>query len=63
MHSPPPRLVRMASLATKAAKRVVQQHAKQFEPQDPFYEFWTDNNGNQKRRKVGLADERGTGPS
>ena len=61
--SPLPRLVRMAFLATKAAKRVIEQHAKQFEPQDPFYEFWTDKNGNKKRRKVGVADERGNGPS
>jgi hypothetical protein len=42
----------MASLATKAAKRVVEQHAKQFEPEDPYYETWVDSKGKQKRRKV-----------
>ena len=41
----------MASLATKAAKRLVSQHAKQYEPQDPFYETWVDASGKQKRRK------------
>lgn len=44
----------MTSLATKAARRLVMSHAHQYEPQDPFYEFWTDNNGKQKRRKVRL---------
>ncbi|UZJ56870.1 hypothetical protein CBS101457_006190 [Exobasidium rhododendri] len=41
----------MASLATKATKRLVSQHAKQFEPEDPFYEYWVDSKGKEKRRK------------
>jgi hypothetical protein len=44
----------MTSLATNAAKRLVSQHAKQFEPEDPFYEYWTDSKGKEKRRKVSL---------
>lgn len=42
----------MNAIANKAAKRLVTQHARQYEPEDPFYEFWTDSKGKQRRRKV-----------
>lgn len=41
----------MTSIATSAAKRLITQHAKQFEPQDPFYETWVDAKGKERRRK------------
>jgi hypothetical protein len=41
----------MTSIATSAAKRLISQHAQQFEPEDPYYQVYTDNKGNQKRRK------------
>ncbi|PWN88114.1 hypothetical protein FA10DRAFT_268337 [Acaromyces ingoldii] len=41
----------MTSLATGAAKKLIERHAKQYEPQDPFYEFYTNKNGKKKRRK------------
>lgn len=41
----------MTSIATSAAKRLISQHAKQFEPEDPFYQHWTDAKGKQRRRK------------
>jgi hypothetical protein len=44
----------MTSIATKAARRLIMQHARVYEPEDPFYEFWTEPNGKQKRRKVSM---------
>lgn len=45
----------MASyLANKVTKRVVGAQAKQYEPEDPLYEFYTASNGKQKRRKRAL---------
>ncbi|PWZ01544.1 hypothetical protein BCV70DRAFT_198975 [Testicularia cyperi] len=41
----------MAFVANKITKRLVSTHAKQYEPEDPLYEFYTDVNGKQKRRK------------
>lgn len=45
----------MASyLANKVTKRFVSGQAKQYEPEDPLYEFYTAANGKQKRRKRAL---------
>lgn len=41
----------MTSLVTKVGKKYATNHARQFEPEDPFYEFYDDGKGKQKRRK------------
>lgn len=43
------------ALAGKGAKRLIERHVKQFEPEDPHYEEYTDSNGKKKRRKVSRA--------
>lgn len=48
-------IARMASyVANKVTKRLVGKQAKQYEPEDPLYEFYTAPNGKQKRRKRAL---------
>ncbi|KAN0065314.1 hypothetical protein ACQY0O_001150 [Thecaphora frezii] len=45
----------MASkIANKVTRQLISNHAKQFEPEDPLYEFYTAPNGKQKRRKRAL---------
>ncbi|KAI3492176.1 hypothetical protein L1887_43465 [Cichorium endivia] len=45
----------MASyVANKVTKRFVSGQAKRYEPEDPLYEFYTGNDGKQKRRKRAL---------
>lgn len=41
----------VTNLAGKRAKKVVEQHARQYEPEDPFYVFYTDDGGKQRRIK------------
>lgn len=42
----------ITNLAGKHAKRVVTQHASAYEPVDPLYIFYDDDNGKPKRVKV-----------
>lgn len=42
----------ITNLAGKHVKRVVTQHAAVYEPVDPLYIFYEDDNGKQKRTKV-----------
>lgn len=40
------------SAAKWAGRTIFEKHLKQYEPADPVYETYTDDNGRQKRRKV-----------
>ena len=40
------------SVAKVAGKTIFGKHLKRYEPVDPLYETYTDNNGRQRRRKV-----------
>jgi len=40
-----------ASVAKWAGAKVFEKHLKHYEPVDPVYETYTDDNGRQKRRK------------
>jgi len=41
-----------ASVARWAGLKLFEKHLQQYEPADPLYETYTDDNGRQKRRKV-----------
>jgi len=41
----------MSALAKKAGLKLFEKHLKQYEPVDPLYEAYTDDNGRQRRRK------------
>lgn len=47
----------VTNLAGKHAKRVVTAHAKQYEPEDPFYLHYVDDSGKEKRVKVSSFEE------
>jgi len=42
----------MSALLGKAGKRLFEQHLEQYSPQDPLYEFYINDRGKKKRRKV-----------
>ena len=42
----------MASVAKWAGRKLFEKHLANYEPADPVYETYTDDNGRQKRRKV-----------
>lgn len=42
----------MTTLLNKAGKELFAKHLEQYAPQDPLYEFYTNDRGKQKRRKV-----------
>jgi len=46
---PPPSMA--TSVAKWAGRKVFEKHLKHYEPTDPVYETYTDDNGRQKRRK------------
>jgi len=39
------------SIGQKAGKRLFEKHLEQYAPQDPLYEFYTDDRGKQRRRQ------------
>ena len=39
-------------IAKKAGLKLFEKHLQQYEPVDPLYEIYTDENGRQRRRKV-----------
>ena len=41
-----------SSIAKWAGGKVFEKHLKQYEPVDPVYETYIDDNGREKRRKV-----------
>ncbi|KAF8813405.1 hypothetical protein BYT27DRAFT_7131492 [Phlegmacium glaucopus] len=41
----------MSALLGKAGKKLFAKHLEKYAPEDPLYEFYTNNNGKQKRRK------------
>jgi hypothetical protein len=41
-----------AAIGQKAGKRLFEKHLEQYAPQDPLYEFYTDDRGKQRRRQV-----------
>lgn len=41
----------MTSLIEKTGKKLFEKHLERYSPQDPLYEFYTNKNGKQKRRK------------
>jgi len=43
-----------AFIGKKAAKKLFAQHLEKYTPEDPLYEFYTNEHGKQKRRKVNL---------
>jgi hypothetical protein len=42
----------MSSFAEAAGKKLFAKHLQKYTPEDPLYEFYTNKNGKQKRRKV-----------
>ncbi len=48
----------MNSLVTSAGKKLFERNLKDYAPQDPLYETYTDKKGRQRRRKVGGAEFR-----
>ena len=42
----------MNSLARSAGRKLFERNLKDYEPQDPLYETYTDKKGRQRRRKV-----------
>lgn len=45
-----------SALLGKAGKKLFEKHLEQYAPADPKYEFYVDEHGKQKRRKVCLVD-------
>jgi hypothetical protein len=41
-----------STLLNKAGKKLFEQHMEKYAPTDPLYEFYTDEKGKKKRRKV-----------
>ena len=41
-----------ALIAKKAGLKLFEKHLQQYEPVDPLYETYADENGRQRRRKV-----------
>ena len=41
-----------SNLAQRYGLKLFQQHIKQYEPEDPEYETYTDKKGRQRRRRV-----------
>ncbi|CAO1617759.1 unnamed protein product [Parajaminaea phylloscopi] len=41
----------ITNLAGRRAKKAVEEHARRYEPEDPFYVHFTDNGGKQRRIK------------
>jgi hypothetical protein len=41
-------------LLTKAGRKLFEKHLGEYAPADPLYEFYTDERGRKKRRKVTL---------
>ena len=52
----------MENIAIKTGRKLFSQHIKDYTPEDPLYETYTDNRGRERRRKVqwflGLAKAR-----
>ncbi|KAF5379715.1 hypothetical protein D9615_005714 [Tricholomella constricta] len=44
----------MSALLGKAGKKLFERHLEQYAPQDPLYEFYTNDKGKKKRRKRAL---------
>jgi hypothetical protein len=44
----------MASVLTEAGKKLFEHHMEQYAPPDPMYEFYTDEKGKKRKRKVGI---------
>ncbi|KAJ2922851.1 hypothetical protein H1R20_g14236, partial [Candolleomyces eurysporus] len=42
----------MSALLGKAGKKLFENHLENYAPADPLYEFYTDEQGRQKRRKA-----------
>lgn len=42
----------MENIAIKAGRKLFSQHVKDYTPQDPLYETYTDKRGRQRRRKA-----------
>jgi hypothetical protein len=42
----------MTSYLQKAGTRLFEKNLEHYQPEDPLYEFYTDNRGKQRRRKV-----------
>ena len=42
----------MTEFIGKAGKKLFARHIERYAPEDPLYEFYTDERGKQKRRKV-----------
>ena len=42
----------MSSFVESTGKKLFAKHLEKYTPEDPLYEFYTDNKGKQKRRKV-----------
>jgi hypothetical protein len=45
-----------STILNKAGKKLFEQHMEKYAPSDPLYEFYTDEKGKKKRRKVRSAD-------
>ena len=41
-----------SKFAQKAGLKLFEQHLRQYEPEDPVYETYTDKKGRQRQRKV-----------
>lgn len=57
--SPPPTYLSnemTSALLGKAGKKLFEKHLEQYAPADPKYEFYVDEHGKQKRRKVCIMD-------
>ena len=42
----------MSAFIGKTGKKLFAQHLQKYAPEDPLYEFYTNDHGKQKRRKV-----------
>jgi hypothetical protein len=42
----------MTTFLEKAGKKIFEKHLEKYAPADPLYEFYTNDKGKQKRRKV-----------
>lgn len=46
----------VTNLAGRRAKKVIENHAKVYEPEDPFYLHYVDDSGKERRVKVSRAN-------
>jgi len=45
----------MSAILGKAGKTLFEKHLEKYSPADPLYEYYTNDKGKQKRRKVNVV--------